>query len=449
MSPLERFWSTAQLLARVPAERRLPYLPTEAIRQRRDARVRALVRYAAAHVPYYRDLFDGLRIDPGDIRGADDLDLLPILDKSTLRAEPLRFVARTARADDHLELVTSGTTGHPVPIRHDRRSLKDNLLHTEPEKEVVRSLAGRLPRRRMSIMSPRSNAMRIAGFHGRSSFVPTGAGHHRLSTTQPMEEIFAAINAHRPKVLMSYGSYLELLFRTAIAHGIELHGPPVVIYGADELSEPGRRLIEERFGSKVLSRYGAIECLRIGFTCERGFGFHIRDDLCPLKLTDERGERVPPGQPGQVVISNLVNHGTVLLNYRLGDVAIQSEEVCACGRTLTVLNQISGRRDDALFLTDGRVLHSMVVRQIFRDQLDLIQSQIVQHAPDRFEVRLVPAEPAAFDRLVPRLEADLLAVLGPSVRLEFERVPEFQTDGRTKFRSVVSHCAPPEFETAR
>ena len=344
--PLQRLWTTAQVVVRTPGERRLPYLPIDQIRQRRDARVRALVQYAAAHVPYYRDLFKKLRLDARDVRGADDLDLLPVLEKRTLREHPLRFVAETARADDYLELVTSGTTGHPVPIRHDRRSLTDNLVHTEPEKEVVRSLVGRLSRRMMSITSPRSNATKITGFHRGASFIPTGAGQRRLTIDQPIDEIIGAIHVARPSVLMSYGSYLELLFRRAIARGIAVHAPRVVIYGADEMSAAGRQLIEERLGVKVLSRYGAIECLRIGFTCERSFGFHIREDICPLRLVDERGQPVPPGRPGQVVISNLVNHGTVLLNYRLGDVAVQSEPACACGRKLPVLAQINGRRDE-------------------------------------------------------------------------------------------------------
>ncbi len=441
--PLQRLWTTAQVVARTPGERRLPYLPIDQIRQRRDARVRALVQYAAAHVPYYRDLFKKLRLDARDVRGADDLDLLPILEKRTLREHPLRFVAETARADDYLELVTSGTTGHPVPIRHDRRSLTDNLVHTEPEKEVVRSLAGRLSRRVMSITSPRSNATKITGFHRGASFIPTGAGQRRLTIYQPIDEIIGAINAARPSVLMSYGSYLELLFRRAIARGIAVHAPRVVIYGADEMSAAGRQLIEERLGVKVLSRYGAIECLRIGFTCERSFGFHIREDICPLRLVDERGQPVPPGRPGQVVISNLVNHGTVLLNYRLGDVAVQSEPACACGRTLPVLAQINGRRDDSLFLADGRILHSLLVRHIFRDRLEVLQSQVVQHEPDRFEIRLATVDQPAFERLLPALKADLLDALGP-VRLDFERVAEFHSDGVTKFRPVVSHCAPPE-----
>ena len=97
----------------------------------------------------------------------------------------------------------------------------------------------------------------------------------------------------------------------------------MVKYSADAVTEPWRQLIEERFGVVVLSGYNAVECLRIGFICDHGCGFRLREDLGHLRVIDGRGEQVQPGQSGEVVISNLVNHGTVLLNYRLGDVGVR------------------------------------------------------------------------------------------------------------------------------
>lgn len=39
-------------------------------------------------------------------------------------------------------------------------------------------------------------------------------------------------------------------------------------------------------------------------------------------------------QKGEMMISNPVNQGTVLLNYRLGDIATLSRQRCSCGRSL-------------------------------------------------------------------------------------------------------------------
>ena len=96
----------------------------------------------------------------------------------------------------------------------------------------------------------------------------------------------------------------------------------------------GREFIEGTFGIPVFSRYNAMEAFKIGFFCEQRSGFHIHDDLCHVRIVGDDGQTLPPGQQGQVVISNLVNRATVLLNYRLGDVASISTARCACGACL-------------------------------------------------------------------------------------------------------------------
>jgi phenylacetate-CoA ligase len=72
-------------------------------------------------------------------------------------------------------------------------------------------------------------------------------------------------------------------------------------------------------GVPVLSRYNAGESLKIGYTCEQRDGFHLHDDLCVVEAVGPDGAAVPEEERGAVVISNLVNRGTVLLRYDLGD----------------------------------------------------------------------------------------------------------------------------------
>jgi phenylacetate-coenzyme A ligase PaaK-like adenylate-forming protein len=96
------------VLQALPRQRRLPFLPREEVLELRDRRLRELVAYAAAHVPYYLDL------DPGDIGTAEDLARLPLLDKATVQRDPEQFRAGTPLARDALTFRTSGSTGTPV-----------------------------------------------------------------------------------------------------------------------------------------------------------------------------------------------------------------------------------------------------------------------------------------------------------------------------------------------
>ena len=101
----------------------------------------------------------------------------------------------------------------------------------------------------------------------------------------------------------------------------------MIAFSSDAMTPEGRALIQERFGIPVLGRYGAIEALKIGYTCEAEVGYHLHEDLCHVRIVDD-----------EVVLSNLVNRGTILLNYRLGDIASRLEEPCPCGRSFRRLD---------------------------------------------------------------------------------------------------------------
>src|SRR5690606_32190889 len=126
----------------------------------------------------------------------------------------------------------------------------------------------------------------------------------------------------------------------------------------------------------------------------------------------DAGRDVAPGEPGHVVLSNLVNRATVLLNYRIGDMATALEGVCDCGRTLPLMTGVEGRSDDLLRLPGGRIVQGLNVVAILQKQPDVRQVQIVHRAPDRFVLRVVPVPGSVPDSR--ELAAAFLAGLGLS-----------------------------------
>ncbi len=77
------------------------------------SRLRSTVTWCAARIPYYRDLFAELGVDPRDIRGPADLIALPVLEKETVRADPERFLPDGDRPR-LIAQTTGGTTGTPL-----------------------------------------------------------------------------------------------------------------------------------------------------------------------------------------------------------------------------------------------------------------------------------------------------------------------------------------------
>jgi phenylacetate-coenzyme A ligase PaaK-like adenylate-forming protein/predicted lipid-binding transport protein (Tim44 family) len=296
----------------------VPFWPEERVRARADARARAIADEAAAHVPYYRRL-----LRPGEIRGVADLAELPLLDKAAVRDDPTAFRSSAPEADEGLSLRTTGSTWEPLTVFHDRRSLLLNIAFAERERAVETRFVGRSLRYvalDLGLGRTITTPQEVRAFYDRACYRPLRPRHHAAGVDEPLEDVVATIDRLRPDVVRGYGTYLELLFRTAAAEGLSFHLPRVVVYTADGMTEEGRRLVEERFGVPVLSQYSAVEVFRIGYFCEERRAHHVHEDLCGLSVVAD-GRPVPDGEPGEVVVSNLVNRGTVLLNYRLGDVA--------------------------------------------------------------------------------------------------------------------------------
>jgi phenylacetate-CoA ligase len=440
---LNKVYGNIVVLRNLYGQRRIPYLSPEELYELRDTRLRSIVNYAAKTVPYYQDLFKTMKIHPSEIRSVEDLEGLPFLDKEMVRKDPVYFISTTRRGKNAIPFLTSGSTGMPIKIYHDRYSLLANIALGEREREVISKICGRLfGYRTAAIFYSGSTTDKVQELYRRWTFIPIRPEQFTLSVLSPVEEVIERINHLRPDVLIGYGSYLETFFKTLALRSLSLHLPKVLVYVAEAMTDEGKTFIGQKFGIPVLSQYNAVEAFKIGFSCEERKGFHLHEDLCHVKVVDTNGKKLTDGEKGEIVISNFVNHGTVLLNYRLGDVGSLSREKCPCGRTLPLLSELEGRMEDILFLQDGRFIHSRAIWGVIKSIEGVLKYQLIQHEPKRFELRLVTVCKGTYLRIVDRILDGLKNLLGSSVTIESQYVDEIKPQEERKFMPVLSLCKP-------
>jgi phenylacetate-CoA ligase len=135
------------------------------------------------------------------------------------------------------------------------------------------------------------------------------------------------------------------------------------------------------------------------------------------------------------VISNLVNRGTVLLNYRLGDLGRLTTEACACGRTARVLARLDGRVHELIRLSGGTIIVPSPVEGVITRPEEVRAYQLIQLEPERFELRLVTAG-GDFERLRATVGSELSSLLA-GARVDVVRVAEIDRGGMGKYRRIV------------
>ena len=418
-SRLRTLPALAELAARVPAEWATPFLPLRALERLQARRVREAVGHAQQHVPFYREEMRRRGLTAADFATAGDLRKLPIVERDDLQADPERFASRARPLTDYVVMRSGGSSGRPVTVFYDPQRVLADAARNERRTFVASRLAGR-PRLRVAeiLLPPDEGHPLIAPvFRERlPSAREVRTPMLRLSLHDPPAAQLDRLNAFRPHVISTYGSYLEELFAHVWTTGASFAAPRVVVVRSDPLPAGARRLIAGRFGAAILSWYNATEVGPIGFSCEHGSpAHHLNVDHCPVRIVDDAGRDVPHGTEGSVVASNLVSRGTVLFNYRVGDVAAIDPARCRCGRTLPVLRPLAGRAGMWLTGSDGERIHEKVVETLVSHDPDVLGYQVVQRAHG-YEALIVPAPGADRAALAARVRERFDDRLAPAAR---------------------------------
>ena len=440
-----RLGNTAYLAALATVERRVPFWPAERIERAQRRRLRTIVRHAYGTVPYYRRVMDERGLRPDDFRTVADLPKLPVLDSLTVRRDPELFVSTRVDRDSSLALYSSGSPTHVRKLIYwDRTAVLRRLAYNERDRVVLGRLVGRSVGQRQLIIGAKAGPPALVRGVWDANLLLTRrvVERHALLSDAPFEAVARRLDALCPDVVFApSGSYADRFFRVLADRGLTVP-PSVWVYGGDMLSPGGRELIES-FGCLVYSTYQAVETGRLGFQCERRDGFHLNVDLCPVRIVDGAGRDLPPGEAGELVVSNLVNRATVLLNYRLDDRGVLAAAPCPCGRTLPLLARLEGRTSELIALADGRVMPSLELEGRFRQELrPTLQVQIVHPAPGHVRWRIVPFAGVERERLRQELVERGRDVLGEDTLVEVEFVEDIPLGAHEKAVRVVAGGEP-------
>lgn len=414
------------------------YWPLERLEALRVARLKALLTHAGMHVPYYRDLFSGLGFDPASVISTADLQRLPFLDKTAIRANTEAL--KSERAVGLARFNTGGSSGEPLiffigneRVSHDvaakwRATRWWGVDIGDPEivlwgSPIELTSQDRMRQLRDALM--------------RTRLLPAFE-----MSPEKVEGFIREIRAMRPRMLFGYPSAFAHIARHAEERGMRLDdlGIRVAFVTSERLYDHQRELIQRVFNCPVANGYGGRDAGFIAHQCPAG-GMHLTHEDLIVEIVDGEGRVLPPGESGEIVVTHLATRDFPFIRYRTGDVGVLDDRPCSCGRTLPLLREVQGRSTDFLVARDGTVMHGLSLIYIVRDLPGVRQFKIAQESLDLTRILLVTD--AAFDHArVSEIASAARARLGDDVTVEIELVDEIPPEQSGKYRYVVSKVAP-------
>ncbi len=369
-------------------QKEIETMPVEELKKLQSEKLVKQVKHVYENVPYYKALMDEKGVKPEDIKGIEDLHLLPFLSKADLRdAYPYGLLAKPLNECVRIHS-TSGTTGRRVVAFYTQHDV--DLWEDCCARAIV--AAGGTDEDVCQVAYGYGLFTGGSGLHGGSHKVgcltlPMSSGNTDRQI-QFMTDLGATILCCTP----SYAAYIgeSLKERGIKPEDLKLKAG---IFGAEPWTEEMRRGIEEALGIKAYDIYGLTETSGPGvaFECSAQNGMHINEDHFLAEIIDpDTGEVLPEGSKGELVFTSLDKEAFPLLRYRTRDICILSRKPCSCGRTHIKMTKPMGRSDDMLIIRGVNVFPSQIETVLLNEGYQPNYQIVVDRAnnTDTFEVNV-------------------------------------------------------------
>jgi phenylacetate-CoA ligase len=257
-------------------------------------------------------------------------------------------------------------------------------------------------------------------------------------TAETMQQAIEKILAFQPRKHLGYAQSIHLLARYYLDHFPKEKRKKlceVVFTTAEPLFDYQREDIASAFGAKVAVEYGARDAGLIAHECPQG-RMHINIEGIHVEIIDENGSLLPPGETGEIVVTNFDTPSMPIIRYRTGDMGLLLDEVCPCGLTLPVMKVVGGRMSDFLIGVDDRKIHPLGGIYILREIEAIRRFQIIQNEPDQIDL-LISASQELSENTRNAVQRKFDKLLGCPVRLLFRYLDDIETSASGKFRHVI------------
>lgn len=333
-----------------------------ALRALQLERLRASLRHAYAHVPFYRESFDKAGVHPDDCRALGDLSRFPFTTKADLREHYPYGMFAVPRDRIRRIHASSGTTGRPTIVGYTDADL---AMWGDVVARSLRAAGGR----------PGDTVHVAYGYGLFTGGLGAHYGAERLGCTvipasggMTSRQVQLILDLE-PRIIMVTPSYMLTLLDEFERQGVDPRSTSlrVGVFGAEPWTERMRQEIEDRFAIDAVDIYGLSEVIGPGVAqecVETKDGLHIWEDHFYPEVVDPiTGEVLPEGEEGELVFTSLTKEAMPVVRYRTRDL---TRLLPGTARAFRRMRKVTGRSDDMVILRGVNLFPTQIEEIVLR-----------------------------------------------------------------------------------
>jgi phenylacetate-CoA ligase len=424
-----------RLISRLRHLEQAQWWDRERLHAERDRLLGRVIRVAYCEVPFYRNLMDQARVKPEQIRTPADLARLPIATKDMLRAGHPQLTTRPTGQRTY-ESHTSGSTGKNFAVTEDAATkgwyLASFLLSLEWAGWRIGD-----PHMQTGMNLSRSVARKLKDGILRCHYVSAFDLDDRH-----VDAHLDLLDAQGIDHLWGYAASLYYFALRARQRGWNRPLRSIVTWG-DNLYPHFRREIEDVFRVQVTDTYGIGEGIQVSAQCGHQGNYHVFTLDTIVEYVDDEGQPVPPGEPGNLILTRLHAGPMPLIRYQVGDVGVAGEQwPCPCGRGFDRMQSLMGRDSDVVITPSGNRLIVEFFNGIIDDIPAIDSFQVVQETLDSIVVTVIPRTDYS-DNTRREMVAAMQQNGAADLKIQVECVKQIPLTSGGKRRYVISKIARP------
>ncbi|MGB5105354.1 MAG: hypothetical protein WBP29_04220 [Candidatus Zixiibacteriota bacterium] len=405
------------------------------LRDYRLSRLKSLVEYAYAHVPYYRRLFVRNHIAPGDIQTLDDYRRIPTLHKDDVIANHDLLKSDEFEKFNALQTTTSASTRDGM------------VMYRSQEAETIRNAIiwrfwhnigyrFRDPRVHLTILSRPDEDYRDPHIDMNENCLQFDP---RTITLEHAPVIYRQIKEFRPRMIFSQPSNLAMLAFYWRQHNLAPLDIPLCCVLGEKVYPEYRESITAFISGNLREYYGNRENTVSAAELDDG-NMYINSDFVHVEFESNEGVPVA-GAPANIISTGFENYAFPLIRYHTEDVGINRGYPANAPVGFESMEVFGGRGRDLLLTRDGLICPNVVVQLTNANFHNYRRVQLEQVSLDHLRVRLEPSEDFDDKRDIPIVEKAYADHFKSQFTIEVQVVDSIPTTPAYKHKLVVSELA--------